>query len=465
MENNISGEAGRMRTVNNRALAVLCSAAFMVPFMGSALNLAMPRISDQFGIGAVTLPWIATAYLIATAIFQIPFARIADLVGRRKIFISGVVLFTVCTMLCGFSTSSAMLITLRFLSGIGSAMMFGTNIAIITSLFPPAQRGKALAINAAVVYAALAAGPFFGGMLTHYLGWQSIFFVSAGVGLLVLVFSLIVLRDEWVEARGEKFDLTGSILYGASLAGIIYGFSNLPSVTGFACFAGGVTALVFFVWFEKRQRFPVFDVRLFSGNRIFAFSSLAALINYASTMGITFMLSLYLQYVRGFDAKHAGLVLICQALVQSAFSLIAGWLSNRFQPAMLATAGMVLISIGLAGLLFISVGTPMLMIVLILILFGVGFGIFSSPNTNVIMSSVEKKSYSQASATTGTMRLAGQSFSMGIAGMAISFTLGNEKIVPELLPAFMQSMRIAFTAFLVLCLIGIYASSIRFKKK
>ncbi len=449
---------------HNRALTVICFAAFMVPFMGSSLNLAIPRISEEFGMRAVTLTWISTAYLIATAIFQIPFARVADLVGRRRIFTSGIALFALSTLLCGCSTSGGMLIALRFVSGIGSAMMFGTNMAIVTAIFPPAKRGKALAINTAVVYAAQASGPFFGGMLTHYIGWHSIFFASAGVGLLVLLFALLFLRGEWVEARGEKFDLTGAILYGSSLAGIIYGFSNLSSAAGFAYLGGGVAALLLFIRFERRQRFPVFDIHLFTGNRIFAFSSLAALINYASTMGITFMLSLYLQYIRGFDASHAGMILISQAVIQSVFALISGGLSNRIHPAMLATAGMGLICIGLAALLFIGAATPIWTIMLILALFGIGFGIFASPNTNVIMSSVDKKNYSQASAATGTMRLTGQSFSMGIAGMAISFALGNEKIIPDLHPHFMHSMRITFAVFLILCLIGIYASSVRLGK-
>ncbi|MDL2320500.1 MFS transporter [Alistipes sp. OttesenSCG-928-B03] len=451
-------------TSPNRALAVLSLASFLVPFMGSAINLALPQISEDLSMRAVSLTWIATAYLISTAIFQIPFARIADLVGRKKIFIIGIAVFTVCTLLCGFATSGTMLIAMRFMSGIGSAMMFGTNIAIITSLFPQASRGKALGINTAVVYAAIAAGPYFGGLLTHHLGWQSIFFAVAALGVIVLILSVMFLRGEWIEARGERFDLPGALLYGAGLAGIIYGFSNLPATVGFVCLGGGLVALAAFIVYERRQAYPVFNVRLFSGNRTFALSSVAALINYAATMGITFMLSLYLQYVRGLDANQAGVILIAQAVVQSLFSIIAGWLSARIAPSILATAGMTLISIGLAALIFITVSTPVWMLVCVLALFGVGFGIFSSPNTNVIMSSVDKKDYSQASAATGTMRLAGQSFSMGIAGMAISFTVGNEKIVPALYPAFMQSMRITFVIFFCLCLIGIYASTARIKK-
>jgi len=444
----------------------MCAAAFLVPFMGSSMTVALPRIGAEFGMKAVTLTWVVTSYLIVTAAFQIPFARVADIVGRKKIFLTGVSVFTVTTLLSGFSTSAAMLIALRAVSGIGAAMMFGTNIAIISSLFPPERRGRALGLNVAVVYAALAAGPFFGGFLVHYLGWHTIFFAGAGVGTLALLFALLFLRGEWVEARGERFDWQGSILYGMSLAGIIYGFSRLPSPGGFVFLAVGVAALVTFVRFEKRQAYPVLDVRLFSGNRVFALSSLAALINFASTAGIAFMLGLYLQYVRGLNPSEAGLIIVFQAVIQSGFSLLAGWLSDRMSAALLATLGMAMICLGLAGLLFfLTLTTPLGLLVGMLAFFGVGFGIFSSPNTNVIMGSVHPRNYSQASAATGTMRLAGQSFSMGIAGMAISFTIGYEKIVPDLHEHFMDAMRIAFAIFLALCLIGTYASSARVKVK
>ncbi|MDR0814902.1 MAG: MFS transporter, partial [Bacteroidales bacterium] len=279
-------------------LFILCTASFLVPFMGSALNLALPEMSEFFSMKAVSLTWLATAYLISTAIFQIPFARIADLVGRKKIFHFGVFIFTISTFLCGFAPNFALLIVLRFVSGIGSAMMSGTTIAILTSLFPPEQRGKALGINVATVYAALAAGPFLGGLLTHYFGWQSIFYTCGAVGLIVLLLSAFLLHGEWVEAKGERFDLRGSILYGVGLASLIYGFSSLPHIDGSLCLTAGVLAFVVFILFERKQKFPVFNVRLFSGNKVFCLSSVAALINYAATFAIAFMLSLYLQYVR-----------------------------------------------------------------------------------------------------------------------------------------------------------------------
>ncbi len=445
----------------NKVLFTLCMSAFLVPFMGSSINLALREISEEFSLKAVTLTWMATAYLISTAIFQIPFARLADLAGRKKIFEWGVFGFSLCTFLCGFAPSGTILIILRFLSGLGSAMMFGTSMAILTSIFPANQRGKVLGINTAVVYSSLAAGPFLGGLLTHYWGWQSIFFICGSIGFIVVILSRIFLKTEWVESKGEKFDYIGSIIYGIGLFGLIFGFTELPGTKGIIWLSTGIIAFIIFVLYERKCTSPVFNVRLFSGNRVFTLSSLSALINYASTSAIAFMLSLYLQYVRGFDARHAGLILISQACVQSVFSLISGKMSDRISASHLATSGMAIIVCGLIGLTFISTETPIYILVLLLVLLGAGFGIFSSPNTNIIMSSVEKKYYSQASATTGTVRLTGQAFSMGIAGMAIALQVGNKEIIPSVFPAFMQSLQITFALFAVLCVFGTFASSKR----
>jgi EmrB/QacA subfamily drug resistance transporter len=448
----------------NSALTFICLASFLVPFMGSAINLSLPQISEAFSMKAVSLTWIATAYLIATAIFQVPFARLGDLVGRKRVFICGIATFSVFTFLCGLAPSGSLLIAFRGLSGLGCAMMFGTSMAILTAIFPPQERGKAIGINTAVVYFALASGPFVGGLLTHYWGWKSLFFLTGIFGLLVIAGSLFALKGEWIESKGEKFDYTGSVIYAAGLFGLIFGFSKLPQTLSFVCIALGIIAFVFFVFYELRDKQPVFNVRIFSGNKVFTLSNLSSLINYACTYAVTYMMSLYLQYIRGLNAQHAGMVLIVQAIVQCLVSLYAGKLSDRLNPAAIATTGMSVIVCGLCGLIFLSPDTPMTLIIALLVLLGVGFGLFSSPNANIIMSSVGKKFYGQASATMGTMRLVGQSFSMGIAMMATSLHLGNRLIVPELYPLLMKSFHTTFVICTILCVAGTYMSTFRVKK-
>jgi EmrB/QacA subfamily drug resistance transporter len=438
-------------------------AAFLVPFMGSAINLALPQISGTFSLTAVSLSWIASSYLITSAIFQVPFARLADLIGRKKVFIFGLALFSVTTFLCGIAPSGVILITFRAFSGLGAAMIFGTNMAILTSVFQPHERGKAIGINTAIVYFALASGPFLGGLLTHYWGWQSLFYIISILGLVAVVCSFIILKKEWIESKGEGFDYFGSLIYAVGLFGLIFGFSKLPEIIAFVWIIAGILAFVIFVFYELKHEQPVFNVRIFKGNKVFGLSSLSALINYAATFAVAFMMSLYLQSIRGFDAQHAGLILIVQACTQCVVSLFAGKLSDKINPSVLATTGMGIILVGLCGLIFLSTTTPLFIILILLILLGLGFGLFSSPNANVIMSSVEKKYFGQASATMGTMRLTGQAFSMGIAMMALSLHVGNQMIVPDIHPQFMKSLHITFIICAVLSVIGTYASSFRNK--
>lgn len=446
-------------------LFIICLGASLVPFMGSALNLALPYINEDLSLDAVMSGWVPTSYMLSTAILQIPCARIADMIGRRKVFIWGVIILTVFSVMSGFATTGTTLIIYRFLSGIGSAMMFGTSTAILTSSVPAEKRGKALGAIAATVYFSLAAGPFLGGLLTQYLNWHSIFFVSAFVSLVVAVGGYFIIKEDWKEEVKSKFDIVGSILFAIGLSSLIYGFSELPHVFGFVFIGLGIIVLLYFAFYEKTHEYPVFNIRVFLENRVFRLSSVSALINYSATFAISFMLSLYLQYVRGLSPRDAGLILIVQSIVQALTSLKSGSLSDRMSATFLSTLGMGIIAVGLVGLCFISETTSYYFLGGILMLLGLGFGIFSSPNTNVIMSSVEKKHYGLASATMGTMRLTGQAFSMGIAIMAISLTIGNVKISPALHAELISSMRITFIICLVLCLFGIYTSSVRDKKK
>jgi EmrB/QacA subfamily drug resistance transporter len=460
-----AGLMPKKETNKNIALLIMCLASFVVPFMGTAINLSLPQIGSSFSIGVVSQSWIVTIYLISTAIFQVPFARLADLVGRKKVFLAGLIVFGLSTLLCGLSTSSIMLIIMRGLSGLGSAMQFGTSMAILVSLFSPQNRGKAIGINTAATYFALSSGPFLGGVITGYLGWRSLFYIVGIYGIIVALFSIVILKTEWTESKGGNFDYLGSIIYALGLSGIILGFSRLPDTIGFILLAAGAIGFVVFVFMELKIEQPVFNVRIFVGNKVFGLSCVSALINYASTSAITFMMSLYLQYIRGFSPKNTGIMLIIQAGVQCIVSLYAGRLSDRINPSSIATIGMGIISASLIGLVFVTPNTDILFIAFLLFALGLGFGLFSSPNSNIIMSSVDKKYYGQASATMGTMRLTGQSLSMGIATMVIALFVGDKAVTPELHSSFMKSFQGLFILFVVLCVVGTYTSSLRVKDR
>jgi len=451
----------RPETNRYSVLAVVCLSASLVPFTGSSINLALPRISEELSLNAVALGWIVTAFLLASAILQIPFSRAGDMFGRKKMLTAGIILFLLASGVCGIAPSGQLLIAGRFVQGIAAAMLFGVNMAIITSVFPDNERGKALGINTAVVYFAIASGPFFGGMLTHYWGWRSIFAATAGLGLLALIGIFTVLKGEWIEAKGERYDWWGSLIYAIGLFAIIYGCSILPSIAGFSLVVAGMATFILFVYYEKKQSAPVFNMKMFLANRVFRMSSFAALINYAATFAIGFMLSLYLQYIKGFDAHKAGLVLVIQPVVQTIVSPLAGKWSDKVNASKIATFGMAIIVVCLLSMLLLTPDTPLAMLIAILVVMGAGFALFSSPNVNVIMGSVEKRFLGMASATTGTMRLTGQSISMGITMMMISIFVGKTRITADIYPLFMKCLHYTFAIFVVLCAIGVYTSMIR----
>ncbi len=452
-----------MRDSSNKRIALLIATmgSFLTPFMVSSLNIALPLIAEEFAMDAVLLGWVATSFLLAAAIFLVPFGRIADIYGRKRIFTCGILIYTFSSLLCAISTSSALLIFFRILQGTGSAMIFGTGVAILTSVFPPRERGKVLGLNVASVYSGLSLGPFFGGFLAQHFGWRSIFLVNVPLGLLILCLIFWKLEGEWAEARGESFDLTGSVIYSLTLIAIMYGFSLLPAGTGLWLIFAGALGVFAFVRWETGQKNPVLDINLFRRNRLFAFSNLAALINYSATFAVGFLLSLYLQYIRALSPQNAGLILVSQPAVQAVFSPLAGRLSDRIEPRAVASIGMVLTFLGLLLLTFLSERTPMEFILLSLILLGLGFALFSSPNTNAVMSSVERRFYGVASGILGTMRLIGQMLSMGIVMLIFAIYIGRVGIAPGNYPAFLGSVRVAFIIFALLCFVGIFASLAR----
>jgi len=444
-------------------LLVATMGSFLTPFMGSSINIALPSIGKEFAMDAILLSWVATSYLLAAAVFLVPFGRIADIHGRKKIFTCGILIYTVSSLLSAFATSAFMLISFRILQGIGGAMIFGTGVAILTSVFPVGERGRALGINVAAVYLGLSLGPVLGGFLTEQFGWRSIFLVNVPLGLIIIASIFWKLKGEWADAKGEKFDLGGSIIYGIGLVAIMYGLSLLPAMSGVWAIIIGILGILIFIRWETRVASPVLNIKLFKNNPVFAFSNLAALINYSATFAVAFLLSLYLQYTKGLSPQTAGLILLSMPAMQAIFSPLAGRLSDRIEPRIIASVGMGLTTIGLVLLTFLNQNTGIEFIIASLIILGFGFALFSSPNTNAVMSSVKNRFYGVASATLATMRTIGMMLSMGIAMLLFAIFIGRVEITPEYYPAFVSSLKIAFAIFAILCFGGIFASLARGK--
>lgn len=442
------------------ALLVATVASFLTPFMSASVNVALPAIGNEFLVDAILLSWVPTSFLLAAAMFTVPFGRIADIYGMKRIFTYGILIYTLFSFLSAISNSAISLIIFRVFQGIGASMIFVTGVAIITSVFPPKERGKALGINVAAVYLGLSLGPVLGGFLTQFLGWRSIFYVNVPLCLIVIALLLLKLKGEWAESKGEKFDFPGSMIYSIVLVAIMYGFSILPEVMGgFLIFLGIIGIFAFIKW-EMKVESPIMNMKLFK-NRVFAFSNLAALINYSATFAVGFLLSLYLQYIKGFDPEDAGMILVSQPVIMAILSPFAGKFSDKVEPRIIASIGMAITTVGLFFFIFLNKKTSLGFIIVGLAVLGLGFALFSSPNTNAIMSSVKRKFYGVASATVSTMRVVGQVMSMGIVIVIFSLYIGRVKITPIHYPAFLVCMKIAFIILTLLCFVGIFASLAR----
>lgn len=447
----------------NRSVILLIAtlATFLTPFMGTSLIVALPTIANDLAVNAILLSWISTAYVLTSAMFAVPLGKIADIYGMKKIFTYGIVILAISTFLAALSSSSEFLIAMRAVQGFASAMIFVTALAIITSVFPPQERGKAIGINITAGYAGLVLGPVLGGLLTQYLGWRSVFYFVIPLSLLVIVLVFWKMKGEWGECKGEKLDIWGSSLYILTLALILIGFSSISQTFGILMVILGIIGLISFILLEMRIKNPVLEVKLFFENRKFAFSNLATFISYISTFATSFLLSLYLQYIKGLTPEVTGLILVVQTVFMMALSPVAGRLSDKFDPGKLASLGMTIIAFGLLIFAFINQDTSLYMIILGLAIVGIGIGIFSAPNMNNIMGSVEKRYYGVSAAIVSTMRLLGQTFGNGMILIIFAVYIGAVQFTPTNYPELLTSIQVVFTISVILSVIAIFASLAR----
>jgi MFS family permease len=437
-------------------MAVAMMTAFGSAYMFSAVNIALPVMGAQFAMSSVMLGWVTTSAVLATSMFMVPTGRLADIYGRRRIFVYGLTFQFCSTLICGLANSGGLIIIMRVIQGISAAMIFGTMVAIITSVFPGEERGKALGISVAATYAGLAVGPFLGGLFTQHLGWRSIFFFGTLLTSVALGFALSKMKREWIEAAGEKFDLAGSLFFVVSLGLLVYGFISLPRVPGILLLAMGLIGFVVFLWFEGKIESPVLNVGLISRNTVFVFSNVATMINYSATFALTFLLSLYLQYIQGYAPQEAGAILLVNPATMAIFAPGAGRLSDRFQPQIIAAIGLGLSCVSLVLLSSLNGASGLPFIFALLFMTGLAAAVFSSPNTNAVMSSVEKRFLGVAAGIQGTTRTVGMVFSMGIVMILFTLFMGGAQITPDQYPTFLSSMKTGFTIFAMLSFVGIF---------
>ncbi len=469
------------------ALVIISVSSFISAFSGSAFTLAAPSMAAELSINDAFLSWIMTVYLLATAMLQIPFGKIADNYGRKKIYFIGMLIFSSSALILGFMDTANGIMIMRFVQGTGGALIFATGTAILTSVFPPERKGFAFGINIGSVYLGLTAGPSLGGFITTFLGWRWIFLIVVPIGAVLAILVMTLLKGEWKNDKKERFDWIGTILYIAALFMLLYGFRSIPNIYSYILIGCSLITLGLFIWWEWKIDCPILQLRLFRKNRFFTFANLAAFSYYLATAATTFLLSLFLQNVLVFTALIAGFILLARPAVQAILSPIGGALSDKIDHRIITTIGISVGTVGLIMLIFLKGLSPSLaenyliesqimlivfnaskvnlvLIILSLICGGIGFGLFSSPNANSIMSSVPRETYGVASALVGTMRTIGQTMSLGFVTLLFTIILGDIRLgAPNYSEQFLKSTKIAFIVFSGIAFISLIISFMRGK--
>ena len=452
-------------TYKRKSLSILLIVAitsFMGTFLVSAVNIALPSIEHDFSLSALQLSWIITSFILGMALFMLPSGVWGDRSDNSKLFKLGIVIFTTSSIICFLAPDGFWLIAARFLQGIGAAFTGTTGQAILVSSFPPERRGRVLGISVSAVYTGLALGPLLGGIITQHLGWRLLFLIAAILGVFTFIIAVLYLKsDKNIKKQPVKNDWVGIIIFMTGLTTLVYGSSQIPSTTGWTLMTISILLLLVFWRIESRTKNPLLNTTLFTHNKLFTYSNLSALINYTSTFAIVFFLSLYLQKVQNLSPRDAGAIIIAQPIMMAIFSPIVGKMSDRIQPRYFATAGMAMCSSGLAMLAFLSHDTPISYIIGVLIWVGLGFALFSSPNMNTIMSSVNPKQYGQASGLASSMRVFGQIISMSIITFLITINFGAQSIEAVSDELFLKALQWGFMIFAIIGATGIYFSFFR----
>jgi EmrB/QacA subfamily drug resistance transporter len=445
-------------------ILVVVITAFVTTFSGSALNLAIPNMCKEFDVSASTLGWIVTGYMLVLAAFAVPFGRLADITRKKSVFVPGLMTFSIASFASAFVWNFAAMLVCRVVTAIGGAMIFSTSTAILVSAFPGSDRGKVLGFAVASTYIGLSTGPVVGGLMNHYFGWRSIFMLAFLVGMIIFLIALIKLPAGEKNRYKMSLDMPGNILYIAMVLAIMYGFTTIAdSKAAVGLIAAGAALLFLFIRHELKAENPVIKMELFTRNLNYSFSNIAALLNYGASGAIGYLLSVFLQVVKGYSSQTAGFIMISQPVFMALLSPYAGKLSDRISPYKLASIGMGLCAIGIAFFIFINISYPLWLIMLALIITGVGFALFSSPNSNAIMSSVESKDYGIASSLQATMRSLGHTSSMAVVTVTVSIYMGNSSFTSTAPGVIVKTMSTSFLIFFIMCAVGIFFSAKRKK--
>jgi EmrB/QacA subfamily drug resistance transporter len=400
-------------------LGLVMLGTFMTTLDSSIVNISLPTIARAFGTElSGPVEWVLIVYLVVIAALLLTFGRLSDAIGRKPVWVSGLVIFTLGSALCGAAPGLPELIGARAFQGIGGALIFAPSVALITDAFPPEARGKAIGLNAVAVSFGVAAGPSLGGIITEQLTWRWIFFVNVPVGIVATFLAVRLLSSS--KGRPQHFDVGGAVLLGVGLGlltlglsfGQEWGWTSLPLL---ASLLVAVCALVALVVLERRVDQPNIDLKLITC-RPFAAAVISLILSFLGLFAVGFLMPFYFENQRGFSPETAGFLLTPFALAIAAAAPLSGSLADKVGSRWLTSAGLAIAGIGLFMLSFLNDTSQPIDIIWRLALVGIGTGVFQSPNNRALMQAAPRSEQGEASGILGTGRVIGQSMSVAVAG-------------------------------------------------
>ena len=438
--------------------------SFFAIFLSNGIIIGVPAIAQDFGMNNILQNWVPTLFFLVVAVFTVPAGQISGKFGVKKSLLAGVTVYLIGSIGAVVSMSSEIFLFFRILQGAGVAFLNVSAMAMTVHAVSPKKRGQALGFTVTGIYLATSLSPVICGFLVNNLGWRSMFYFVMPFLILCMILLVVKVPKEWKTYKDDKIDITGSVLYGLGILMFIYGFTAMITTTGKILTVAGLILLAVFARYELTQKTPVFNMHLFK-NKKFTSSNIAALCSYIAVMVVTTILNYHFQYVRGWDAQMSGMILIITPIIMALMAPNSGRLSDRINPQKLAGIGMGITTVALLILVFLTKDTPLYLVILAMVLQGIGVGLFSSPNTNAIMSSVPPKDAPTASASQATMRTIGQTMSLGLLTLVFAWIMGNLELAPQYAEMIVNASQIICTISLVACILAVFASLVGVKSK
>jgi len=450
-------------------LAIVSVGTFMATLDSSIVNVAMPIVAKEFKVGLGTLQWVVTAYLLTISGLLLAFGRLADILGKNKVYATGFLGFIVGSALCGLADGVWQLVAYRVVQAVGAAMLMANGMGLVTSVFPARERGRALGLGGSMVAAGSLAGPSLGGILVNALGWRSIFYINIPIGIIGFLAGVMLLPKDKDIAAKQSFDYGGAMLFAGGITSFLLslsegqrlGWNSLP-VLGLAALAVLLTALFIYVEFKVRQ--PMIDLTLFK-NRLFFAGNAAGLISFVTMFFALFLMPFYLDTVLGLQPYQIGLMMTPFPLAMLVTAPLSGLASDRLGPLYLTTGGMAVLTIGLASLSTLGINTPLWTVAVRTGLMGIGAGLFQSPNNSSVMGTVPPPKLGVAGGVVATVRNVGM-----VIGVALAVTLFNTRyeILRQTMTekaAFVESLSFVFMVAAGINILGIVVSAVRGRTK